>query len=500
MKTSKRQNFILLPSSGSEITLKSNPQVADFLTTLDDAIDFHSGGSSAMSFSVRNMPQAPQEEIAIEVIDSIKSKGAKLVSLDTNEMANFRFSYPGLRIIPEKFYSRTDAMQERLDQKITAKTASKTLDVFITDQAATPLLGITVIAFTDFKLRIGSKARTNAKGYAKLRLNADKIERLYIYPDHSYWGVLQKNIKTKQSLEIKLVPLDLGTNDSLRHFFDTRNFQQIENPVKVGVIDTGAGPHNNLLVAGGKNMINGEDPDDYSDKESHGTHVAGIIGASGVMPGVALGADLHIYRVFAVGKNASNFDIMKAIAQAIADKCDLINMSLGEKDLDEGLISSIKDAYNAGIVCFAANGNDGRQPVSFPAAYSLSIAVGAMGRKGTYPASSTQADAEAAPYGTSPDNYVAAFSNIGPETDLIAPGVAIISTYPGDYYAAMDGTSMACPAATGLAARLLSTRADLLALPRNQVRSDEILKFLSQNIQAMGFGANFEGKGMFHLP
>jgi len=474
--------------------------VADFLTTLDNAIDFESSGSSAMSFSVRNMPQAPQQEIALEIIDSIKSKGAKLVSLNTDEMANFRFSYPGLRIIPEKFYSRTDAMQEKLDHKITAKSAIKTLDVLITDQAEKPLRGILVIAFTNFKQRIGSKAKTNASGYAKLQLNADKVERLYIYPDHSYWGVLQKNLKPKATLKVKLSPIDLGTNDVLRYFFDTRSFPPIEHPVRIGVIDTGAGPHGNLTVAGGKNMINGEDPNDYSDKEGHGTHVAGIIGASGAMPGVALGAELQIYRVFALGKNASNFDIMKAIAQAIADKCDLINMSLGEKDLDEGLISSIKDAYNAGIICFAANGNDGRQPVSFPAAYSLSIAVGVMGRKGTYPAGSTHADAESAPYGTSLDNYVAAFSNIGPETDLIAPGVAIISTYLGDHYAAMDGTSMACPAVTGLAARLLSTRHDLLGLPRNQVRSDEILKFLSQNIQAMGFGANFEGKGMFHLP
>jgi len=500
MRTSKRQNFILLPSSGSEVSLKGNPQVADFLATLDDAIDFANGGSSAISFSVRNMPEQPKQQIELEVIDSIKSKGAKLVSLNTDEMANFRFSYPGLRIIPEQFYARAAAVQERLNEKITPKSVTNTLDVLITNQGGTPLSGITIFAFTDFKQRIGSKAKTNAKGYARIPLNTDKIDRLYVYPDHTHWGILQKKLKTKETLKIKLSPLDLESNDSLRNFFDTRKLQSLERQVRVGVIDTGAGPHKHLQVGGGKNMINGENANDYSDKEGHGTHVAGIIGASGPMPGVALGTDLRIYRVFPVGKDASNFDIMKAIAQAIADKCDLINMSLGDKNLDEGLVSSIKDAYNAGIICFAATGNDGRQPVSFPAAYSLSVAVGAMGTKGTYPMESTHSDAETAPYGTNPNDYLAAFSNVGPETDLIAPGVAIVSTYPGNLYAAMDGTSMACPAATGLAARLLSTRADLINLPRNQVRSDEILKFLSQKIQVMGFGATFEGKGILQLP
>lgn len=63
--------------------------------------------------------------------------------------------------------------------------------------------------------------------------------------------------------------------------------------------------------------------------------------------------------------------------KAVEDGCDLINMSLGSPDLDEGLISYIKDAYNKGGLCFAANGNDDRNPVSFPAAYSLCVAVSA---------------------------------------------------------------------------------------------------------------------------
>jgi subtilisin len=104
-----------------------------------------------------------------------------------------------------------------------------------------------------------------------------------------------------------------------------------------------------------------------------------------------------------------------------------------------------------------------------------------------------------APYGTDKLNFIADFSNIGPETDLTAPGVGIISTFPGNRYAVMDGTSMACPAAVGAAARLLSEQPALLKMKRNQQRSDEMQKFLSTRIQSMGFGANFEGKGMLFI-
>jgi subtilisin len=70
-------------------------------------------------------------------------------------------------------------------------------------------------------------------------------------------------------------------------------------------------------------------------------------------------------------------------------------------------------------------------------------------------------------------NFIAAFSNAGPEIDLVGPGLGIISTVPGGY-APMSGTSMACPAVTGIAARVLAKQPSLLAMPRDQARSDAI--------------------------
>ena len=59
----------------------------------------------------------------------------------------------------------------------------------------------------------------------------------------------------------------------------------------------------------------------------------------------------------------------------------------------------------------------------------------------------------------------------------------------------MDGTSMASPAITGMIARLLSANAAVRNLPRDQVRSDEILKLAFLVAKKLGFGSNFEGSG-----
>ncbi|HAB16052.1 MAG TPA: hypothetical protein DCE44_06350 [Verrucomicrobiales bacterium] len=153
------------------------------------------------------------------------------------------------------------------------------------------------------------------------------------------------------------------------------------------------------------------------------------------------------------------------------------------------------NARASGTVVFAANGNDGRQPVSSPAADSLALAVSALGRKGTYPSGVAQADEAIKPFGKDKKNFIAAFSNIGPETDLTGPGVGVISTFPGGH-AVLDGTSMACPAVVGAAARMLGGRPDLLGLKRDQARSDAIVAAVLQGAKQLGFGGIFEGQGL----
>jgi subtilisin len=138
--------------------------------------------------------------------------------------------------------------------------------------------------------------------------------------------------------------------------------------VKVGVIDSGvATNHPDLSVEGGQNTVPGEKPTEFGDNgtEGHGTHVSGIIAARGTPPrgirGVAPGATLRSYRVFPQGGDkASNYAIAKAIDAAVSDGCDLINMSLGGGDPDSLTEDAFVAAQAAGLVVFAATGNDDR--------------------------------------------------------------------------------------------------------------------------------------------
>ncbi len=205
-----------------------------------------------------------------------------------------------------------------------------------------------------------------------------KIERLYLYPASGFWPGLQQSITLKNGANVTVAPIDLSFTDCVR-FFYPGNDVTFGKGVVVGVIDSGvATNHKDLAVQGGQNTVTGEDPKDFGDNgtEGHGTHVAGIIAAAGTPPngirGIAPGVTLRSYRVFGKGGDqAQNFSIAKAIDAAVADQCDLINMSLGGGDPDTLTAESLTAAQKAGVVVFAANGNDSRQPVSFPAANSM---------------------------------------------------------------------------------------------------------------------------------
>jgi subtilisin len=306
-------------------------------------------------------------------------------------------------------------------------------------------------------------------------------------------------------LHVAVRPIALDEVDGLRHFYGDAP-DGAGAGVKVAVVDTGIAPHPDLVVEGGANLVTGEDPGDFADNgQGHGTHVAGIVAARGTPPsgigGVAPFVVLRSYRVF--GKNepsASNFAMIKAIDRAVEDGCDLINLSLGTPSgtpEDPALRSAIEDARERGVVVVAAAGNDGRQPVAFPAASSACVAVSAFGREGTFPADSLQAfeALTAQPRGDEAENFVANFTNIGLSLELTAPGVGIVSTFPGGY-AVLDGTSMACPAVTGVAALLLARRPDILGAPRNLARAEAITQMLLQSARKLGFGATFEGQGL----
>jgi subtilisin len=496
MATSPQQ-YVILPTRGIRFSAATSAKpLGTFLTRLNEVRTL----GAAKTFVASEKMAGPKPQF--RVVDSIHEDGAKLVEMTAEAAAALRANQPGVRIVPVVYF-RPMFQRRKIEGKVAAAaTSAKTVVTVLSAADDSPVAGATVVAFSDFKNRVGAQGKTTAQGVVKLNLGkAKKIEQLYVYSPAGFWGAFKKNVAVKAALSIPVSPIDFAEPDVLRHYYGTSDLTD-GTGVKVGVVDTGVGPHPHLTVTGGENTVEGEDPGEFEDNgATHGTHVAGIIAARGSAPnglrGVAPGVTLFSYRVFPKdSEQASNFAIAKAIDRAVAAGCDLINLSLGGGPPDPTTSSAIHDARQAGTLVIAAAGNDDRSPVSFPAADPLCLAVSAMGRIGTFPKGSVEeADVED-PFGTDEDEFVASFSNIGDEISVTGTGVGVVSTIPTDGYAIMSGTSMACPAVTGFAARLLGGMPNLLKLPRNQDRSDQMAKALLLAAKLRGFGPTFEGSGL----
>jgi subtilisin family serine protease len=490
------QQFVVLPTRGLRATQpNSSPAVANLLLSLNQTLV---SPNMAVPLEIGQLTKK------MRVLDSIHEDGAKLVEMFPDDVSALRAANPGLRIVPVVYYYPALAPRKEVAAAVAQTRAAKSISIQVVSAAdQLPIAGVTVVAFTDFANKAGAQGVTNAKGQVSLALGAGtkKIERLYLYAVSGFWNGLQQNITLKTGAKFQLRKIDLAYTDELKFLYPNVALAD-GTGVTVGVVDTGIANHPDLTIAGGQNTVQGEDPKDYGDNgEGHGTHVGGIIAGRGTPPngvrGMAPSVKLRSYRVFGKGaKGATNYAIAKGVDAAMQDQCDLINMSLGGGAPDEATKAAIADARAAGSLVIVAAGNDGRQPVSFPASDPLSMAVSALGRKGTYPANTVEGGDEMAPFASSdPKDFIAAFSNVGPEIAFTGPGVGIISTFPNGY-AVMDGTSMACPAVTGVAARLLAAEKQILAMQRNSARSDAMAKFLMQAAKSLGLGVTFEGRGL----
>ena len=135
--------------------------------------------------------------------------------------------------------------------------------------------------------------------------------------------------------------------------------------IKVAVIDTGVDyNHPDLFgfgpsgkVVGGYDFI--ENDDSPIDTNGHGTEVAGIIAADGGLKGIAPAAKILAYRVSDTGEGVPSDLIVRAIRQAVTDKANVINISLGVNRTNERIDEAINYAVKNGIVVITAAGNSG---------------------------------------------------------------------------------------------------------------------------------------------
>jgi len=216
-----------------------------------------------------------------------------------------------------------------------------------------------------------------------------------------------------------------------------------------GVDDDGNGyvdDVHGIQASGG--VITGDPYDDHG----HGTHCAGIIGAVGNNGIAVVGANWNVRIMALKFLDATGYglesDAALCLEYAVANGAQILNNSYGGPDDVPELYQAIQTANSAGVLFCTSAGNetnDNDLIPCYPASYDLPNIISVASTGGS-------------------DN-ISYFSNYGATSvDVGAPGEAIWSTWPGDEYQLLDGTSMACPFVVGVAA-LVKAHEPGLSLP-----------------------------------
>ncbi len=278
-----------------------------------------------------------------------------------------------------------------------------------------------------------------------------------------------------------------GVKDADMDISEAWDIEKGEHSVVVAVIDTGVDyTHNDLSdnmwsgnkkhgydFAGDNSGNNDDDPmpdTPYNEKgHYHGTHVAGIIGAVGDntigISGVAQNVQIMALKVFRPNGEGYSSDILEALDYIIKKKKSgvnivAVNASYGGSNGSSGdsMSKAISKLGDLGIIFCAAAGNESinidltpRYPATYSAKNIISVAA------------------------TNQDDNLTTFSNYGKDSvDVAAPGINILSTYPDNQYAYMQGTSMATPNVTGVVALIKSLDPDATV--------DDIINTILKNV------------------
>jgi subtilisin len=213
--------------------------------------------------------------------------------------------------------------------------------------------------------------------------------------------------------------------------------------IKVAVLDTGVAlPHSDLVIAGGVSFVPGVAS--FNDGHGHGTHCCGVVGARnnaiGVV-GVAPECSLYAVKVLSDAGSGMTSEIIAGMTWAKNNGMKVISMSLGARSNPSvAYTTAITQLNAAGVTVVCAAGNSFMDPMPFPWVNSPANSAGAV-----------------AVGAVDANNGIAPFSSRGKRpgvlpwnpVTLVAPGVNVKSTYKGNTYATMSGTSMATPHVAG---------------------------------------------------
>lgn len=218
--------------------------------------------------------------------------------------------------------------------------------------------------------------------------------------------------------------------------------------INLAILDTGIGPHPNLVLAGGVSFVDGVKS--YNDGNGHGTHCAGTAaGRKGINGVYGVAKDANLFAIKVLGDNGSGYSswIISGMEWCIQNNIHVASMSLGSASPPSiAYAEAIKNCEDNGvtIVCASGNGYQSNFPwVASPAnsfnvnnSNCIPLAVGAIDQNMTIAHFSSR--------GTRNTNWN--------PVNVVAPGISIYSTYKDGKYRILQGTSMACPHVAGLVA------------------------------------------------
>lgn len=305
-----------------------------------------------------------------------------------------------------------------------------------------------VIVFYKNDVKSTDVSSLTQKG-ANIKSKFDKMRAVVVHIDSTRLKELSLDPNVDRVVDDQIVTADLSV--SVPHI--GANIVQASGitgqGTKVCIVDTGVDdthPALNPLVAE-TDLVNHDN--DATDDHGHGTHVAGIIASKdATYRGVAPSSSLMAVKVLDASGSGFSSDVAAGIDWCVAHGAKVVNLSLGGglySGTCDGNIDAIavNNAVAAGVTVAVASGNSGTlSQVSSPACASGAIAVGAL----------DNSDARTA------------FSNEGPQLDVMAPGVSIKSLnapFKGGGFVSLTGTSMATPHVAGLASLILDKNSNL---------------------------------------
>lgn len=231
------------------------------------------------------------------------------------------------------------------------------------------------------------------------------------------------------------------------------SISSIRNDIVVSVVDSGVSNHTFLsgrIQNGGYDFVDNDT--NPSDKHYHGTHVAGTI--VDCTPG--LNVKILPVRVLNEEGRGSSFNVGNGIKYAADHGAKVINLSLSGSHSnykDENIEYAIKKGV---VVVVAAGNNNSNTSYYCPAHLNEAVVVAAVNE----------------------NDQRASFSNFGNSVDICAPGVGIVSCVPGGSYRVLDGTSMAAPHISAVAA--------MFKLKDPSMTPIQIEKMIKENARDLG--------------